>query len=120
MSMRTIKFRGKRIDNKKWVYGYLADEDYINDINSIDLSSIEVDRDTIGQFPDYLTRTEKKSMKETLWNVLSIKIPVLDLLAMSYLIVILHFSVLSIMSLALIQAHRLSCPMIGRTNIQIG
>ncbi len=46
MSMRTIKFRGKRIDNKKWVYGYLADEDYINDINSIDLSSIEVDRDT--------------------------------------------------------------------------
>ncbi len=64
--MRTIKFRGKRIDNKKWVYGYLADEDYINDINSIDLSSIEVDRDTIGHSPDYLTRTEKKSMKETL------------------------------------------------------
>ena len=43
---RTIKFRGKRIDNEKMVYGYLADEDYINDINSIDLSSIEVDRDT--------------------------------------------------------------------------
>lgn len=45
---REIKFRGKRIDNGEWVYGYLADEDYINDINSIDLSSIEVDRGTIG------------------------------------------------------------------------
>lgn len=47
---REIKFRGKQIDNGEWVYGYLADEDYINDINSIDLSSIEVDRDTVGQF----------------------------------------------------------------------
>lgn len=47
---REIKFRGKRIDNGEWVYGYLADEDYINDIYSIDLSSIEVDRDTVGQF----------------------------------------------------------------------
>lgn len=48
--MRTIKFRGKRIDNGKWAYGFLADEDCINDIYSIDLSSIEVDRETVGQF----------------------------------------------------------------------
>lgn len=48
--MRTIKFRAKRIDNGNWVYGFLADEDYINDVNSVDLSSIEVDRDTLGQF----------------------------------------------------------------------
>ena len=26
---RIIKFRGKRIENGEWVYGYLADEDYI-------------------------------------------------------------------------------------------
>lgn len=45
-----IKFRGKCLDNWEWVYGYLADENYINDINSIDLSSIEVDSETIGQF----------------------------------------------------------------------
>lgn len=47
---RIIKFRGKRIENSEWVYGYLADEDYINDINSIDLSSIQVNPETVGQF----------------------------------------------------------------------
>lgn len=57
---REIKFRGKQIDNGEWVYGYLADEDYINDINSIDLSSIEVDRDTIGQFTGLLDKNGKE------------------------------------------------------------
>lgn len=57
---RTIKFRGKRIDNGEWVYGYLADEDYINDIDSIDLSSIEVDRDTVGQFTGLFDKNGKE------------------------------------------------------------
>lgn len=57
---RTIKFRGKRIDNKKWVYGFLADEDYINDIDSIDLSSIEVDIDTVGQFTGLFDKNGKE------------------------------------------------------------
>lgn len=57
---REIKFRGKRIDNKKWVYGFLADEDYINDIDSIDLSSIEVDIDTVGQFTGLLDKNGKE------------------------------------------------------------
>lgn len=47
---REIKFRGKRIDTGEWVYGYLADENYINDINTVDLSSVEVDPDTVGQY----------------------------------------------------------------------
>ena len=57
---RTIKFRGKRIDNKKWVYGFLADEDYINDIDLIDLSSIEVDIDTVGQFTGLFDKNGKE------------------------------------------------------------
>lgn len=57
---RTIKFRGKRIDNKKWVYGFLADKDYINDIDSIDLSSIEVDIDTVGQFTGLFDKNGKE------------------------------------------------------------
>ena len=57
---REIKFRGKRIDNKKWVYGFLADEDYINDIDSIDLSSIEVDIDTVGQFTGLFDKNGKE------------------------------------------------------------
>lgn len=52
--MRTIKFRGKRLDNGKWVYGYLADENYINDIDTVDMSSIEVDKDTVGQYTGWV------------------------------------------------------------------
>lgn len=48
--MRTIKFRGKRLDNNEWVYGYLADKSYINDIDTVDLSSIEVSLDTICEY----------------------------------------------------------------------
>ncbi len=53
---RTIKFRGKRIDNGQWVYGFLADSYYINDVNSVDLSSIEIDPETVGQFTGLLDR----------------------------------------------------------------
>lgn len=57
---RTIKFRGKRIDNGQWVYGFLADDDYINDINSVDLSSIEVDPETVGQFTGLLDKNGRE------------------------------------------------------------
>lgn len=46
---REIKFRGKRLDNGEWVYGYLADENYINNINEIAMPSEEVDPSTVGQ-----------------------------------------------------------------------
>lgn len=64
---RTIKFRWKSIDNGEWVYGFLADEDYINDIDSIDLSSIEVERETVGQFTGLF---DKNGIKVGLFSML--------------------------------------------------
>lgn len=57
---REIKFRGKRIDTGEWVYGYLADESYINDTNTVDLSSVEVEPDTVGQYTGLEARNWKK------------------------------------------------------------
>lgn len=52
--MRTIKFRGKRIDNGKWVYGDLltanGTECEISDWNTVDYSRYDVTPNTVGQF----------------------------------------------------------------------
>lgn len=32
---RDIKFRGERVEDNKWIYGYLADDNFINNINEI-------------------------------------------------------------------------------------
>ena len=55
--MRQIEFRGKRIDNGEWVYGYYArfgftgrEKNYIIPSYASNLYAIEVDTSTIGQF----------------------------------------------------------------------
>ena len=54
---RQIEFRGKRIDNGEWVYGYYArfgftgrEKNYIIPSYASNLYAIEVDSSTIGQF----------------------------------------------------------------------
>lgn len=52
--MREIKFKGKRIDNREWVYGDLLQGCElcceISDCNSIDGTRYEIDENTIGQY----------------------------------------------------------------------
>ena len=49
--MRTIKFRGKRLDNGEWMYGdllHLVDGVYISNDNGNNMA--QVDPDTVGQY----------------------------------------------------------------------
>jgi len=51
--MRTIRFRGKRLDNQEWVYGGISifeGEATIYDENDLTNSAHEVDINTVGQF----------------------------------------------------------------------
>lgn len=57
---RIIKFRGKRIDNGQWVYGFLAEDYYINDVNSEDFPSIEIAPETVGQFTGLLDKNGRE------------------------------------------------------------
>ncbi len=76
MMDRTIKFRGKRIDNDEWVYGYLffdfncADE-YVPFISWKDDSYLGRYRRRSSRrrnnrtiYSDYTIKTEKKYMRE--------------------------------------------------------
>ena len=70
---REIKFRGKRIDNGEWVYGYIvksvndrcyiigyATEDAVNTRNEIDFMYNEVDHKTVGQCTGYKDKNRKE------------------------------------------------------------
>jgi len=60
MTMRTIKFRGKRIDDGKWIYGYLAGTDSINNIDEVAYPNEDVAPETIGQFTGMLDKNGKE------------------------------------------------------------
>ena len=62
--MRQIKFRGKRLDNGEWRYGYYT---YANDTHTIHWENedgapwwADVDPKTIGQFTGLLDRNGKE------------------------------------------------------------
>ena len=65
--MRQIEFRGKRIDNSEWVYGYYArfgftgrEKNYIIPSYASNLYAIEVDTSTIGQFTGVVDKNGKR------------------------------------------------------------
>ena len=64
---RQIEFRGKRIDNGEWVYGYYArfgftgrEKNYIIPSYASNLYAIEVDTSTIGQFTGVVDKNGKR------------------------------------------------------------
>ncbi len=62
--MREILFRGKGIENGKWVYGFYSKSPegaaYITEIVAGVPNAEAVDPDTVGQFTGYLDRSGKK------------------------------------------------------------
>ena len=65
--MRQIEFRGKRLDNGEWVYGYYVkygfvgkEKHYIVPSYASDLYAIEVDPLTIGQFTGLVDKNDVK------------------------------------------------------------
>ena len=70
---RKIKFRGKRVDNNEWVYGYyykIQDKHFILDkfyedegYNMLNII-IEVKPETVGQLHETLTRVAGKEVYE--------------------------------------------------------
>lgn len=59
--MRTIKFRGKSIDNGEWVYGDLIHREGVpKSITAIQIGKSGVHEDTVGQFTGMLDKNGKE------------------------------------------------------------
>ncbi len=66
--MRNIKFRGQRIDNGEWVYGYYVHIDYYNSSDYINIHKIvmtnghdfEINPSTLGQ---YIGKNDKNNVE---------------------------------------------------------
>ena len=65
--MRDYEFRGKRLDNNEWVYGYYArfgfigrEKNYIIPSYASNLYAIEVDSSTVGQFTGLVDKDMKR------------------------------------------------------------
>lgn len=61
--MRTIKFRGKRLDNQQWVYGGISifeGEATIYDENDMTNTPYEVDINTVGQFTEMKNENDEE------------------------------------------------------------
>lgn len=63
--MRTIKFRGKKLENGEWLYGDLVQDDrdccyiYPNDCGGL-YANNKVDTETVGQFTGLLDKNGKE------------------------------------------------------------
>lgn len=96
---RTIKFRGKRIDNGEWVYGSLVVEENkyyialsINDNikrDDYDVYMLEVIPETIGQFTGLYDNTKKEIYENDI--VTGIEYPFIDEGKQNYIGIVMFY-----------------------------